>query len=155
MYFTGWKRFWKYLEMWKFWSFLKTPKIHQSAKLCRGVWKSEIFPQTQNIIQVKETDHLVPRFSLLFIRPGYITFSLHIYGIYHIFLAAWNRKTSRISKTFLRKIVARKRVVFWNISLPSGKIIHNVAQINYSAIPLWNSCVVKSCMFPKHHNTVK
>ena len=116
VYFTGSKTFWKNFEMWKFWSFLKMPKILQSMKLCWGVWRSDIFPPTKNIKNTKETDHFAPRFSFFFIRPIF-------HKICPFFLRVWNRKTSRISKTFYRKTVARIRVVFWSISLPSSKII--------------------------------
>ena len=98
---------------------------------------------------MKETDHFVPRFSFVFIRPIF-------HEICHFFLRAWNRKTSRISKIFYRKTVARIRVVFWSISHLSSKIIFKRGTDQLFSYPLVKfPCFQTLQISVKHLNRVK
>ena len=148
MYFTGSKTFWKNFEMWKFWSFLKMPKILQSVKLCWGVWRSDIFPPTQNIKNTKETDHFAPRFSFLFIRPIF-------HEICPFFSEFGIAKHQGFQKHFIGKPLPGFEFCFGVFPFCPVKSYSNGGQTNYSAIPSWNSRVFKCCRFPKHLNTVK
>ena len=147
MYFTGSKTFWKNLEMWKFWSFLKMLKILQSAKLCWGVWRSDIFPQTQNYKQEGDRSLCAP-FQFRFHRTN---ISRDIF-----FSPSLESQNIKDFKNILSKNRCQdSSCVFGVLQFCRVKSYSKGVQTNCSAILSWHSHVFKCCRFPKHFNWVK